>query len=72
MKPAATLKLTRPASAFFSGLCSFLSAFDDPPRRKTQDSDLENLRGDWQRVGDTMRAVIDRPVHEQTRHHSAA
>ncbi|MDO5288516.1 MAG: hypothetical protein Q4F13_02635 [Pseudomonadota bacterium] len=50
-------------SAVVSGLSMPGYVFSAPEFKRQSGSDMERMRGDWVRVGNTMRAVIDRESH---------
>ncbi len=47
-------------SAVVSGLSVPGHVFSAPEFKRPSGSDMDRMRGDWIRVGDTMRSVIDR------------
>lgn len=53
-------KVTLFLSAVLSGLSSPAQLFHAPTYKRSPGTDLERMRGDWERVGNTMKSVIDR------------
>lgn len=50
-------------SAVISGISSTGYTLHTPVYKRPAGTDLQRMRGDWERVGDTMRHVINREKH---------